>query len=173
MNAHTFKDLIGRHHWLSIEATLISLYPDEGSQLEAYRKVFGHLMKMSPKPSNVTIRLTQINDDEDDYVSVDGYYMDGRVDKQSGNDALALDFTPWNEWLDMVIDARSQKEFTELEIISHCLYEMTFNGFEEEEIKSQLDDLKRIVEEYEQMTPEERKRNTRSLDDLLNDTDNR
>ncbi len=150
-----------------MEAELLRLYPDQSDQVEAFQRVFEQLKSLSPQPSGIVIRLTEIVDDEDEYVEVDGYYADGRVDEHTLNDALALDFTPWNQWLGMLMDDQAFGEFTELEIIAHCLYEMTFISFDQEEIQAELDDLKRTVEELEKMSPEERKSNTKSLEDFL------
>lgn len=163
----TLKELIDRHHWLSIESELTRLYHDEETRLDAYQDVFYQLRILKPEPSSITIRLSEIVDEDESYVDVDGYYTDGRVDKHSGNDALALDFTPWNQWLGMPINTRAFEEFTELEIIAHCLYELTFIAFDQEEIKGQLNGLRKTVDEYENMTPEERKKNTTSLEDFL------
>ena len=71
----------------------------------------------------------------------------------------------------MDIDKNTLQDFTELEIIAHCLYEMTFIDFEEEEIQAEMDKLKDIADEYKNMTEEEKKENTISLDDLLKDLD--
>lgn len=60
-----------------------------------------------------------------------------------------------------------------LEVIVHCLYEMTFISFDQEKIQAELDDLKRTVDEYEKMSPEERKANTTSLDDFLKELDDK
>jgi hypothetical protein len=69
----------------------------------------------------------------------------------------------------MDIDENTLQDFTELEIIAHCLYEMTFMGFEEEEIQPELDKLKGIADEYKNMSDEEKKENTISLDDLFDE----
>lgn len=71
----------------------------------------------------------------------------------------------------MSVDAHTFGEFAELEIIAHCLYEMTFIAFDQEEIKEQLDDLNRTLDEYKNMTPEVRKNNTTSLEDFLKGLD--
>jgi len=163
----TFQDLIRNHHWLSIETELLRLYPDQKSQCDAYREVFEGLLRLVPDESAIVIRLSECTDEEEPYVQVDGYHADGRIDPQSGNDALALDFTPWEEWLGMKVDPSAFLEFTDLEIIAHCLYEMTFIAFDQNEIRQQLESLKKTAEELENMTPEEREKNTISLDDLL------
>lgn len=169
----TFNELIHRHHWLSIETELIRLYPDEEKQIDAYQDVYNKLKLLTPEPSDITIRLKEITDEDETYVDVDGYYTDGRVDKFSGNDALALDFTLWEQWLWMPVDVHALDEFTELEVIAHCLFEMTFIAFDQEEIQEQMDDLKKTVDEYENMTLEERKRNTKSLENFLKELDDK
>ncbi|QTY27058.1 hypothetical protein IGB25_00120 [Flavobacterium sp. CS20] len=63
-------------------------------------------------------------------------------------------------------------DFSELEIIAHCLHEMTFVGFEEEEIQEELQRIDKISEDYKNMTDEEKKANTTSLDELLKDLEN-
>jgi len=165
----TLSELFHRHHWLSIATELIRLYPDEEKQLQAYQEVFEQLRGMAPATSAIVIRLTEIHDEESQYIDVDGYYADGKVDERSGNDALALDFTLWHQWLGMKVDDRALVDFTELEIIAHCLYEMTFISFDQEEIQAKMEGLRKTVEEYENMTPEERKRNTKSLEDFLDE----
>lgn len=162
-----FNELIHRHNWLSIETELIRLYSDEEKQIDAYRDVYYKLKLLAPEASDITIRLNDITDDDETYVDVDGYYIDGSVDEHNGKDALALDFTPWSQWLGMPVDARAFKDFTELEIIAHCLYEMTFISFVQEDIQEQMDNLKKTVDEYKNMTPEEREKNTTSLEDFL------
>ena len=168
----TFNELINRHHWLSIETELIRLYPDEENQIDAYRDVYYKLKLLTPDPSDITIRLKEITDQDEKYVHVDGFYTDGRVYEFSGNDALALDFTPWEQWLGMPVNVQALEEFTELEVIAHCLFEMTFISFDQEDIQEQMDNLKNTIDEYENMTPEEREKNTTSLEDFLKELDN-
>jgi cytochrome c556 len=46
---------------------------------------------------------------------------------------------------------------------------MTFAGFDEEQIQQQLSELQQSIEEIENMTEEERRANTRTLDELWKD----
>jgi hypothetical protein len=72
-------------------------------------------------------------------------------------ESYAIEYTPWGKWLGMSIDQVSSENFSEVEIIAHCLWEMTFAGFDQRSIKEKIDELKRIAEEIENMTEEERK----------------
>lgn len=66
----------------------------------------------------------------------------------------------------MGIDKLTLKEFTELEIIAHCLYELTYAGYDEIEIQEEFDKIKGTQEEYKNLTVEEKKAKTISLDEL-------
>lgn len=69
----------------------------------------------------------------------------------------------------MEVSPESLQHFSELEIISHCLYEMTFAGFEEDEIQEELKSMEKSIEDYKNMTDEEKKANTTSLEVLMKD----
>jgi len=59
----------------------------------------------------------------------------------------AIEFTDWGEWLAMKIEQESLSEYSELDIIGHYLWEMTFYGFTQEKIKKQLAHLEKEAEE--------------------------
>ena len=67
----------------------------------------------------------------------------------------------------MGLATETTNNFNELEIIAHCLYEMTFCGYTEEEIKEQFDTFNDRVEEYKNWSEEEKKENTITLDELI------
>ena len=166
--------LIKSHSWLSIKEILFTLYPDQIKSVAGFEDVFDQLTKMHPIESEMEIVLSeQVEEDpEDSYLHVSGRKLNhepGQVPESFG-----LDFVPWNEWLGMTIEKETLEKYTELEIISHCLYEMTFMGFDEEHIQSELKAITDEVEELKNMSDEERKKNTYSLEDLLkrlNDND--
>lgn len=66
----------------------------------------------------------------------------------------------------MGIAPETTRYFTDLEIIAHCLYEMTFVGYDETEIKEQLDAINDRAQEYKNLTEEEKKEQTISLEEL-------
>ncbi len=163
-------DLIKTNAWLSLKLTLQKLYPDQEEYLDDYEKMFQQLKEMQPKASNVTIEVEWVHDsyDNTDYVNISGYYTDpaDRIDPYTNS--LAIEFTPWDEWLGMPIDKKTLKTFNELEILAYCLDEMSFAGFDQEEIQSQFDHIKSIKEEYDSLSPEEKKSKTFTLDELKN-----
>jgi hypothetical protein len=163
-----FRDIIKRNNWLSVEMVLLKLYPDEKKNISGYEEVLSKLKMLEPKEKDISILVSWEKDDFDqtDYVNVSGYHNNPKENTDEANISLALEFTPWNEWLGMDIDANTLKTFNELEIIAHCLYEVTFVGFEEEEIKAELDKINDAAEEIENMTEEERRENLKSWDEI-------
>ncbi len=168
----TLHDLIQSNEWLSIELTMLSLYPDYRGDLENYKQVFETLREKTPTETETEIVLEQCYDDEtgdESYVDVSG--RDPNAAKDELTDRLAIEFTPWNEWLGMTIADATLADYNQLEIISHCLFEMTFVSFEEKEIQEYIESLKKSAEEYKNLSEEEKRGRTRSLDDLLNRPD--
>ena len=168
----TLSNLIQSNEWLSVELTMLSLYPDQKESIEAYKQIFEMLKDRTPANTETEIILQQCYDDEngeESYIDVSG--RDPNAGKDELTDRLAIEFTPWNEWLGMTISNETLADFNELEIISHCLFEMTFVSFDEKEIQEYLESLNKTAEEFRNLTDEEKKARTRSLDDLLSDFD--
>lgn len=161
-----FHELIKSNEWLSIELTFLKLYPDQQGSIENYRLVYEALKFLQPVYSDIKIVLYQYYDDDGNPSVVDVSGINPNPEPEDINDALALEFTTWDKWLGMDISPLTLKEFTEIEIICHCLDEMTYAGFEEEEIQAEFDKLKSIVDEYKALSPEEKVKQTISLDEL-------
>ena len=162
-----FHSLIKSTNWLSVKATLLALYPEQIESIHAYEEVFSKLQTIEPQEVAIDIILTQHYDDETlepSCVDVSGINLNATEDDITIG--LAIEFSPWNDWLGMGIDKSTLKEFTDLEIIAHCLYEMTYAGYDENEIKKELNEIKGIADEYENLTQEEKKEKTISLDEL-------
>lgn len=160
-----FYEIIRSNNWLTIELTFLRLFPDQKESIENYRLVFEALKFLEPKESDIDIILNPYNDDCQPSV-VDVYGRNPNPEPDDINDALAIEFTSWDKWLGMNIDKLALKEFSEPEIVCHCLNEMTYAGFEQEEIQAEFDKLKSIVDEYKALTPEEKAKRTISLDEL-------
>ena len=167
----TLKQIIKNYTWLNIKQKLLELYPDEeeNGNLPFYEEVLEKLRFMSPISSDIMLNITWQQDDFDDekYVDVSGKDLNPDTTLPVVTDACAIEFTPWNKWLGMEVTENTLKDFTELEILCHSLYEMTFVYFEEESIQDEIKRIHDIKDEYDNMSEEERRKNTKSLDDLL------
>jgi len=164
----TFAELVKSNAWLSVKMVLIKLFRDQEEFMDDYQNVFNKLQVMPPIPSSITIEIESLHDtyDNSQYVDVAGYYTDPANRNDEYTNSLAIEYTPWDEWLGMPIDENSLKIFSELEIISYCLNEMTYAGFEQEEIQSEMDKIKAIKEDYDNLSTEEKKKQTIPLEEL-------
>ena len=163
----TFKQLLQNNSWLSIATVFLELYPEEEKNMEGYEVVFDKLLIMSPEETDMAILIkTVVNDfDGEEYVDVSGQNLHPKNEEEEFS--RAIEFTPWSKWLGMNISLESLKSFSELEILAHCLYEMTFAGFEEKDIQQRLYSLNKTVEDYEMMNEEEKQENIVSMDEFL------
>ena len=162
-------DLIKDSSWLSVEIVFSKIYPDQISYLENYETVFNQLKILKPKCSSIYIIIKNVIDefDNEKYVSVSGYdNLKVSASKNKIKESLALEFTPWAEWLGMSIDQESIKSFSSLEIICHCLDEMTFMGFNQKEIDDELQKIRKTAEDFKRMTKEEKEKNSMTLEEL-------
>lgn len=165
------NDLIKSHHWLSVELILLKLYPDQLDMIDDYKAIFEKLQILAPEEDDMLIVLREYDSYTTDGGELETYVdVSGRKKQKELNsmtDSYALEFVEWSKWLGMDLATETTSDFTELEIVAHCLYEMTFIDFDEDGIKGELDSLNDTIDEYKSMTDEERKLNTTTLDELL------
>ncbi len=111
---------------------------DFDSLQKQYKEAFYYVTAITPL-NNEDMRIclsweTDNIDSENDpsteaYINVSG--------RKNGGDELeryCLTLTRWNEWLGMDVDPLTLETFNREQILSNCLYEMTYYGFTEEEI---------------------------------------
>lgn len=116
---------------------MLQQYPDQEKNIDGYRRVLDALKIMEPKVTEFTILIEfsePIDDDGEDFVHVCGY---NTVKEEGLNDKAihySLYYTDWDEWLGMLIEPQSLYKFGEYAVLVHCLYEMTFNGFSQDDI---------------------------------------
>ena len=170
-----FGDLIKSYQWLSVQMTLIQLYPDQKEIIDEYEKIFEILKTIDPIDDEMLIVLTEYNTEDNEttstYVDVSGRKLN--TDPNEITDSYAIEFVKWEKWLGMQISPETIAHFNELEIIAHCLFEMTFCGYDEEEIQEQFKSIKKSVDEYKNLSDEEKKVKTISLDDIKKKIDDK
>ncbi|MCZ4319045.1 hypothetical protein O4H26_08590 [Aequorivita viscosa] len=131
----TLKELIQNYSWPSIYSKFLEIYPEAEKGLQGYKTVFEKLSNMKAEPIDMAIAITKEKDmiDGDYFIDVVGKYNNPTTPEEKY--PQGIEFLPWRQWLGMNIDKNSLMNFSEQEIIVHCLYEMTFEGFNEDEIK--------------------------------------
>jgi len=127
--------LIQEHAWQAIVPVFVECYSEYTESLDTYEEVFSTLKRLAPKNSPRMINISYVHDarDGEEYVNLSGLdpeYQLTDEDRDRGfhSKAFGLEFTPWDEWLGMEIPDTVTKNFTDHEIISHCLHEMTLMG---------------------------------------------
>ncbi|MCS6796219.1 MAG: hypothetical protein NZ516_09690 [Raineya sp.] len=70
--------------------------------------------------------VEEYKDEEETYIDVSG-----RVKNAQSIENYGLEFTKWDKWLGMDLASETIENFSDLEIIAYCLYEMTFLGYDE------------------------------------------
>lgn len=157
------KDLIQSTNWLSIKLTLLELYPDIKSVIEEYKNIYKKIKLMESKSYKMEIVLTECEDNYDNETTT---YIDvfGRKTDEIKSESYALEFTKWNKWLGMELANETINNFTKLEIIAHCLYEMTFIDYDENKIQEQLYNINNIANEHKNLTDQEKKDKNISLE---------
>ena len=161
-----FYEIIRSNNWLTIELTFLKLFPDQKENIENYRLVFEALKFLQPLGTDIEIVLYQYYDDDGQLSVVEVSGRNLRPKPRDITSGVAIEYSSWDKWLGMSVTPLTVREFSELEIICHCLNEMTYAGFEEEEIQAEFSKLKSIVDEYKSLTPEEKADQTISLDEL-------
>ncbi len=161
-----FIEIIKSNTWLTVELTLLRLYPEQKDSIEHYRLVYEALKFLEPIEMDIDITLYQYHNDDGQPSVVDVSGINLQPSPEDITNGLAIEFTSWDKWLGMGITPLTLREFSEPEIISHCLNEMTYAGFDQEEIQTEFAKLKSIVDEYKAMSAEEKERHTVSHDEL-------
>lgn len=140
-----FVELVQKYVWNDLYPALLQLYPDQEKSLEGYRQVFETLQSLTPVETKMRVYIERVHDEitDEDYDSVCG--KDGTlIDDTMGNQEVtyAIEFTDWAEWLGMDIDPETLSNYTEVDILAHCLWEMTFFAYSREDIKKVMAEIK-------------------------------
>jgi len=149
------KELLHKHNWPDIRSALVRLYPDQKGSIIAYKKVFRMLRAMQPTETKMRIVIENIFDECEGkyYASVSGKNGTLRKEEEpeifkddSEEMSWGLDFTDWGEWLGMEIDSGTLASYSGLDIIAHCLWEMTWWGFTPEKVEAESRMLEEIAD---------------------------
>lgn len=144
----TLKQLISRYSWLNVEATLLNEYPDKLESISEYESVFQTLLLLPGSKTDLQICIERRQDEDSTEMSIEvtGSKQTPHITHAQLSIPYALNFTPWAEWLSMPVAPKTFQLFSETEIITYCLLEMTSNGFDEATIQMQAQHLSNDME---------------------------
>jgi len=142
------KDLIKKYKWTDIDKRLFELYPDQKKNYFGYNDVFNVLKNKIIKIRNnkkvqlmkIYIDLTYDEDEKHTHFSV--YGKNGQKE-HNWEIHWALELSTYNQWLNYSIAEQTLNNYSEIDIICHCLYEMTFYGYSENQITYQKKIIKK------------------------------
>lgn len=181
----TLADLLNESQWPEIRAALSWLYPRERESLDGYERTARHLRTLTPEPGamRIAIRISEETDPEDDtrrWHEVFG--MNGTLNRDQpdfkhyghapdsavgmAETHWSLSMTPWEQWLGMQIDPGTLSAYPPAQLLAHCLWEMTFHGFTQEQVGDVRDELQRRIAELDAMSPEDREKNLISHEEV-------
>ena len=147
--------------WSEIWSHMVSIYEDQSGQHDSYKKMYDKLCIVEGVSNPMRIVLTRVvEDDGDIWTDVSG--CNGTTFRNSENHAwmcanmtdskldaevsYALEFTDWQLWLAMELDSQTLIDFTLPEIAAHCLWEISYVSFDEDEIDITKGYLNKIVD---------------------------
>ena len=137
----TLKILLSQYSQDDIIKRLIKLYPDQKKNIIGYKNCLKELSILSPKLDEMKILI------EKNYDKYDKKYYCHVCAIDKNNQTWAIEFEPWENWLGMEIDTKTYKKYNKLDVICHCLYEMTFAGFSNKKVKKEKDNLKKLLKD--------------------------
>lgn len=135
-------DLLNTSRWDEVWPNLLRLYPDQEASLPGYERVYWMLLSATPVETTMRIVIEYVPKDDEL-----GGYWDVSAQDLEDLEFYAIEFRPWEEWLGMEIDPETLKTLSPLDIICHCLWEMTFIGYEQAEIQAQWQEILQTKDE--------------------------
>ena len=130
----TFAEILDLAMWPEIEACLRRHYCKDGKEADDcdtfvsdHSRVYATLLDLHPEADDTVVHIDL--EEEDGFEDFDVYGI-----KPGAKDAWALGLTRWELWLGMEVAPSTLQRFSSSEIVAHCLYEMIFHGYDQEEI---------------------------------------
>lgn len=137
-----FKEIIATSNWEATRKVFLRNYPSQKKSINGYESVYKKLSYKSPTKSSMLLFCDickPISKEGDKFYDV--YGIDGTKREDGELEKFSLSLTPWSQWLGSSLSEDILNNFSKEEIISHCLFDITFHGFSEVEIKKAKKEL--------------------------------
>lgn len=134
-------DIIFKYDWDLLYKYFNKYYPFE--KIEHYKDFLESLKKLTPIESEFKISINHIIEDHMFSEGIDDWYSVHGISKNTNSEieTYALEYSTFEEWLGMEIDEDTLNRYPKPFIIIHCLWEMTFCGFTNEQIQNRLNKI--------------------------------
>jgi hypothetical protein len=131
-------------------AAILRLYPEQpGDHPDGYLQAWDIIRaKQAASPSDVICELymhPSFDDPPEMFVGVHGR-------KDGDEDRYAIEYNPWVEWLSMPIDVLPEcGDLPEIDVLAHIFWEMTWAGYDDQQIEDQKTEIMDRVDEVKEM----------------------
>src|SRR5262245_19518628 len=152
------KELQEKCDWDSVSGKLTELYPDQADNLPNYYRAWLEMRSLTPVQSSMMITIREHHDEQTGKSRHGVSGIEAATGKGSVVRTLegfrelpySLGMTEWAEWLGMKIEPQTMSRYPELEIVAHCLFEMTVYGWSQIAVSDSHDEL---MGQYESNAP--------------------
>ncbi len=148
----TLKQLVDQHTWTEIEPRFRELYPK--ASIEGHAVAYEEIRFVVPQQDNEPMPITVREVPPDPkFFEEGGWYSVGAYNAKE-DQGYAIEFSPWSWWLAQDLHEDTLK-LPPIDILCHCLHEMTYCGYSQDEVKTRSDDIlgksKEAMAELEKM----------------------
>ena len=177
----TLFELLQCTPWAAVQAALLRK-ADKKIPVLAYQALMEQLKRMQPHPNPMRIAVEpermpfNAAEPELQVVGRDGSLNKHMADwKECGAPAdyddeeatFSLSFKRWEEWLGMVVEPETLRSMRSEDIVAYVLEDMTFYGFTQDRIADALEEIRLQIDRFDSMTPDERKRSSSSVVEVM------
>lgn len=141
-----FHELLNKYGVGDIMRELFAGYPD--SDIESYSSAIMELRTIKPVINHHKLVVNKYYDNSDPQPDRQFYDVTALLDGES----YAITLTSWEEILGMEM-GESDYDLSELEILCHILYEITFTGYSDKTVKEQATMIRQRMADYEATKP--------------------
>ena len=135
-------------------AAILRLYPYQpGDHPDGYLRAWDILFgKEAMTPTTMVCELytaTSFDDPPETFISVHG--------REPGDEAAyAIEYNPWSEWLSMEVNVLPEcGDIPRADLLAHIFWEMTWAGYDDNEVADQKQEILDRVEEVKEMIDSE------------------
>ncbi|MHB9072562.1 MAG: DUF6557 family protein [Desulfobaccales bacterium] len=134
-------EFFSRYTWPEVEPVFLRLYPKEKRRRKK-KEAFEYIRALKPADANMRLHIEFQDDEEGGYHDVSG--KDGSLRENGEEECFGLFLVDWDEWLGMEIEAATLAKYSELDILCHVFWEMTWCGYSMEKVEKFRKRLDRI-----------------------------
>jgi hypothetical protein len=147
----TFKDIIIQSNFRDVKKSLLQFYPSQTCNINKYANIYRQLIQKEPKRLDIhwmiMIEYTcSILDEKNKCWQIYSVMLDDPFKEH-----FDIKYIPWDQWLSYDMNIKQIKNIGMTNIIAHCLYEMTYYGWDEARIqaKHHANDELQVEEEFD------------------------